>query len=752
MATDRFFVGTDIKTDFQKVNAVSLQYPVAGIGSEAAAAIHVNPGKLVSITKRLFLVDKNNPTIFCSANNTEFYGFTGLSRYGDFLHMSENQISGDYIAVNNPDGIVLSDAASNAYSYIVAITYEFGWLRTSGRVTKASWADNEASWYIVDSGYPVNMFVNGYDLDNASYDYDDLSKTVTVENATQEYELSVLRSIRREYGFIREMTVDGRGIIKVLNPYTRPLLFVNGEAMDASFSDFEVDGDKFYITGAAINMSWCVMELADLINNYDMYYSAGTVPAGGKIPYDQALLLETDGMVLFVDGLLVSEDDVIRDTTNNTITTASLAAGQQYIILKDKYNNLFDSSNIYPAIKVGRNDESVVYIDSKLIVNDTAFVTAATQEDSAADALNGEIRMFMSNANDRTVGAYRVWDEYNQLWQPLSEAQIAAVNLFGRSYDNTVSSVKLVLPTTEDSDVRIWAFNLADYVGSLRLVRSVWADNQQDFTVVSPYTYGIGALSVWVNGVRQHSVTQLIDGTGFQLKAPVSGKVTYMIEAPSKGLSATTCEYDYLTKDDMVAGAVNAYRTHIPLFPGRVTLYVNGVRQPRESYVIVDANTIKFKDESSMLVGLPDNFPTQYVSQSDGAIVTLTRSMSDEILVEVRPDTSFKEQTITFDNVNDWDIDIAEYGLPPSLLTSKDEVMIYVNGLYTGLRSGLGYRKDSVEGKLTILSPSVVEAMTADSLQNYFQLNPAGYDKWKARTGQAAYLPKQQSRITLEWR
>ena len=846
---DRLFIDGKLKTDYHKINGVCLQYDNALIQNKPVSAVHVNPGKVINIKKRLFLINGLNPRIECGANS-EYYGFTGDSAFGDYLHKADDQESGNYITVNQPPGIYLNQATAEKYKYVLAVTYEFSWVRASGRLNISTNHESSTSFYIVDSGYPVNIFMDGYDVDDATYDYDSLSQTITVNCDDADYQVSLMRSKRREYGFIREVDMTGRGIIKTVNRYIRPLVLVNGQALDSSFGDVEVADDRIFVAGASVDMSWCVIELdtsysriggalapvdsqaemvkalfevglggemcpsivdpndglvlpcyfdLDLdgnlipsdaepgsdpfilfeIDSYncivpcvsadvadDLYYKAGIVSYGAAIQFDPQELLPGVDVVLFVDGLLVKKEDIIRDDVLHTLTTPYLQQGQEFILLKDLSGNFYSSAHIYPAIKIGRNDESLVYVDGNLICNDTAFVSTQNPLDASLTASNGEIKLFIDSPLDRSSGVYCVWDSYGGCWNTLNNSEIADISRFGRSYDNALSAVKLMLPYTEESLINIWAFNAANQIGTPRMVRSVMPKDryQNMFQVSTPYLYNVGSLAVWVDGVRQYPdvVTEYQDGTKFVMNILPQGwwtdtdvshahKVTYSIEMPARG-ETYTCVHEILDHTNVVPGAVNVYKTVNPLFPGRATVYVGGLRIPQEAYVIIDSNTIKFKDTTNMLIGSPNNYPMDYVINKSHELAQFERVYDDRILIEVRPDTTFCEATISFNEVNQWNVNLIDYNLPLNMLECQDEIFIFVNGLFTGLRNNLGYSRDSVHSQLTLLSSYVVDALSTDYMNKLLLSDDAAYDRWRRRTGLVTYVPKYTNRLTLEWR
>ena len=806
----RFFVNGLYEPNTTKINGICLQYPKLNLVDKVPSFVHVNPTKVSQITKRIFKINKENPRISLSAHNTEFYGYRKDSPFGIFLRPGADQDHGDYITV--PEGINLNYNTSQNFDYILAVIYSFSWVRSTGRMSVSDSADNASSYFLSNYGGPLNVFVEGYNLENDAFDYDSESGVINFDDDVTDLEISVLQNAKHEYGFIREVTLDGRGIIKLLNQYVQPLVFINGEAVHPSFNDVEIDGDKIYITGAHRNMSWSVIELNDIIKNDDMFYAASTVEeadnvGNGRIHYDPALITADDDIVLFVDGMLVKKEDIIRNAEQQYITTPGLVYGQEYILLKDKYHHLYAENLLIPAFKTGKIDDSLVYLNGRLLCNDAAFVTTSDKSAEAATAVNGELRLFLTSALDRTVGEYAIWDSYNNTWQPMDVTDQTALMAVIKSYENSLRAVKLGINYDPSADkMMVYAFNYASSIDYPLVVRSEDAQPEtKDFAIGNTYAPGKGALSVWIDGVRQYHINEWVDGAGFSLAEPVSGayvrdengevvydngtglpvyvfdeygnpvidpetglqlteidtgtglperygsKITYCIESPEKG-QTNACIREVLTLDNLVDGARGVYKTMTSLYPGRVTLYIGGLRQPKESWTILDNNTIVLKSQTTQLIGSPDNFPTEQIADSDGDIKTITRVCSDEILVEVRQEFQRKERTIVWTDTNNWDIDAEAYDLPLDILEAKDEIMIFVDGIYTGLRANEGYRIDRAKGCITILSGEVVEKLCVDELAVFFATHPDKAALWQEKHDGIPYSPNVRHIITLEWR
>jgi hypothetical protein len=751
----KFFVEGKLEPHYTEVNKVTIEYPkiklVNGLAARETSYTHVNPCKMTGIKKRFVKVDKLNPSIHISAFNTEFYGFRKGEITGRLMRPSRSQGVSDYTPID--EGIYMSYEASQNYDYVLAVTYEFSWLKSSGRLTKTSSNDKTTSYYLSNYGGPINVFVDGYDLENTHFDYDSMSKVVNLDDETLNNEVSVLRTYRHEYGWIREYTLDGRGIAKAYNKYIKPLVFINGEVIHPNHGDIEFDGSKIYITGARRNMVWSIIELADILKNDDMFYAADKVTnvdalGNNVVLFDTSKIAADEGVVLFIDGMLIKKEDIIRNDATGTLTTSGLYAGQEYVLLKDKYHNLYNETDLCPAMVTGKTDESMVFMNGFLLCNDTSIATVETKELEELFASNGEMKLFIASDLDRTVGEWTIYDSYRKTWNPLSAEDIANMKAICYSYENTLSAIKINIPFVLADEFYVYAYNFANTIDRPLVVRSFIAYDEKDFSIDNTYIPETESLSVYIDGVRQFWVKEHLDGAGFSLPSKVTGKITYVIQNPENG-ARMSAEREYLTPANILAP--NVYRTKIPLFPGRVNVFVSGVRQQKESFTVLDNYTILFKDNNTSLLGTPDNFPNKTILMSNNTTRQVPLTTYDDILVEVKQDFERQEQTILWEELNNWDIDIAKYDLPKEILEANDEIMIFVNGLYTGLRRNLGYRLDRARGCITILSSSVIEGICTDPLYNYLQTHQDKRLAYKTKYGHD-YVPKIENKITFEWR
>lgn len=750
---DRMFIDNKVDFNYQEVNKVCIKYEREYILNKTPTLIHVNPGRITKIKKRLIKIDRLVPKIFIPAANTEYYGFRKNEYFGRFLLPDNSEESKDYTIQS--DGIYLSYNACQTYDFVLAVTYEFSWFKSTGTMKKSNNQESASSYYVQDYISPLNVFVDGYNLEDPYFTEDNLSQTITTTEDTSKNEISVMHSAKREYGFIRQVDLQGRGVVKTVHAFKQPLIFVNGEAVHPALGGVEVDGNTIYVMNAGLNMAWSAVELADVLKNYDMYYDAALVTkinAGGVpiIEFDNTKIAADDGVVLFIDGMLVKKEEIIRDDTNGTLTTANLKVGQDYILLKDKYHNLYDEKKLFPALAVGKLSETLVYFNGYLICNDTAIVTIETKEELVATAAHNEVKMFMSSDADKTVGEYCIYNMTTEKWEALSAEDIQGITYFGHSYENSLRAVKINIPYTKADIVSVFAFNYANAIEQPLIIRNVYIEDTDTVTINETYVPRIGSLSVFCDGIRQYYINEFLDGSGFKLANKFTGNVTYIIENPEDG-KTVVCEREVLGVDNIVNDTPNVYKTTVSLYPGRITVYASGMRMPAESWSLLSNNMIMFNDKTKVLTGNSKTYPNSTVMKSDGTLVTYPIKRPDDILIEVRQEFMRKEVTFNWSEPNNWEIGLDKYQIPFDILDCSDEILIFINGVFTGMRTNIGYIKNVSKGTISIQDSSVISMMCVDKLYTAIVSDQELRLAWKEKYG-TDIKQNINNKITLEWR
>ena len=802
---------------YERISSICIEYATKDIINEDISAVHLNPGKLTRIVKRLVKIDKLNSTIAINPYNTEFYGFRSGENTGDFLIPSETQDHGDYIPVG--DHIILNYNATQNYDYLLSITYEFTWIKADGSLDCKDLNSLSNSYYLTNLRAPVNVHANGLRLEEAGYSVDVQQQTITVNENVDNVEISAWSPYKKQFGYIRETDLQRRGIIQLREPVTNPLVFVGGTLInpiqEISGLEFSEDGRIIYIpnsgsTNQMKNMSWCVVDLInpsisgsvtseqnnynngdnDQLNNNDVYYegqlssepdqngiydyilTGGVFSTSGNniIRYNTSDISSDDDVILFIDGLLVSKEKIVRDKVNGTITLIDdeLRIGQEYVLLKDTQGIMYSATNMFPAFNTGYLSDSLVYLNGKLLAEPRCVQTLNNPENELiAGVVDKQIRYFVVDT-DTGAGYWRYYDQFDDEWKELSVEQENDIKRIIGSYENQLTSVSFNIQYDRNVDhINIYAFKFAnDIVDILKQGEASYAgtdpeDNNVIYRLSDYYTYGAGTLNVYLNGVKltnSKEYQEMVSGTQIKMLIDVNyyDVIQYVIEPIEKGYFNGHVPV-ILTKDNALQG--NIYKVPdeygISLYPGRLTVYVNGIRIPDTDWSLLSDKTILLKYIDYKAVGSTHNYPEEDFLGEDYRPITVTHKTPDIITVEIRNDFDRKERTIYLDPETDMtELYMDDYGLPHEILESKDEVLFYLNGQFTGLSRSKdnSYRLDIYKGCIAFQDSKFLEICATDRLKNLFNMNNRTYNAWKALNHKEIYENTKQNALTIVWR
>ena len=180
----------------------------------------------------------------------------------------------------------------------------------------------------------------------------------------------------------------------------------------------------------------------------------------------------------------------------------------------------------------------------------------------------------------------------------------------------------------------------------------------------------------------------------------------------------------------------------------------------------MDNYTFLVNDKNDMLIGNPNNYPIESVLNEHGQVVQVKHSMADKILIEVKQDVDRRENFIKLDADTISDISISKYELPIEILEPNDEIMIFINGLFVGLRRSFGYEVDKNRGvislgvrrdienptnnKTEITNIDVIDRIINDPLYTYFEGNPDKKLEYENKHGKP--YEKKTRNILFDWR
>lgn len=849
-------------TKYEEISKVCIQYKRQDLIHVTPSLVHINPGRITKILKRFIKVDKVNPKIQISSANTEFYGFKFDSILGDFLlpdgtDNAGNEEKKDYTIVE--DGILLEYSAAHNYDYVLAITYDFSWLKSTGTMNKVTNKDLGNMYYIQDYVGPITSFVDGYNLEDPYFKDDSYNQTVEFEEDIRKREIAFLHVPKREYGYIRMLDINNNGIVKPLKEYKHPLLFINGESQ---YSNYTInDKGYFCVPDAKIDMAWCIIDLYDAEKDEDLFYMAGNIPLGTNDPafvstytipkaecnaigasygtqetvyaikYDPSLINNDDNIVLFINGLLVSKESVVVDKTTgyiyvytgfqnedidmdkyntdpvyateidnqiisgkiegNNLHRNGLVHGCEFLIINDKYNWLYDKSKLTPALGVGSLSDTLVYMNGYLLCSRKECIPYTSDKDSNIDIYGNKLINNQIVRKPSNISTTALIDEVNDPFEYYiysakdknsviitQRNEIDNIKLITESYSNAPRSISLNIDYSLSDRIDIFAFTTANADVEQPLIIANEEIEigvvKKDFTTPSTFNPNTNSLMVWVDGVRMYPKTDDVDGivehsdgTGFSMPYDIGGDgsnhyVTMVIEKPERD-ALRPCNRAVITEKNIAPNVVNMYSTRfyydkngnklenndpLSLYPGRVTIYVNGIRQPENSYTLHDNYTFSFN--SMTIIGSDRNYPIQSFADKYGNIVNQTHNQPDYILVEVREDNR-QVANIEIDSFPTYEIDPNKYDIDTTILEASDEIMIFVNGLYFGAKKNDGYHINISRGTISISDNNTCDIINSDSLYEYLKGNQQANQTYLLRHDNVPYKHA-NSILTLEWR
>lgn len=506
---------------YSVVTNTCVSFPIEMLDGKYASAVHINPEKLNNIEKKFIMVDKNNPIIEVTEDNTEYYGVEG--GLGHLLVKTNNPFSTDYFSVktNNGNFIRLSDTCAKKYDYIYTIHYEFVEANTrikqSGTLNKKKIKIQDENYIWIGTVDPSRLcvFAQGlyYENDPANYIYnaddgylyikEDLQQ---YDEVTQEYDFSAIAFPKVVHGKV-DNNFDptlGYKVLLPAEPISQNLIaFVSGVELNIAGADIVDDPNGNprvkYIPSLTLEMFQANEELYWAVVEVDEYDSEGTLihemwrgrtyavnkdPYGvivpiyrnKETPVEGALYLgEDEYPIMFVDGILVFQKEI--EIENDYLTIYGLKDGQEIVLLADtkdsgqsEFENsdriIFEDTCSYSTIPIDYSDDTIVYAQNGILCNANAIYSSVTPNSTKAS--HGEIRLVTNYLEEK----WMIYNSYKNEWTEIDPNQ------------KVVDPVDL----TEEYLVNIIEKNTKSYVSSKRSISFLQNLGQQPCTYYS-YKY-----------------------------------------------------------------------------------------------------------------------------------------------------------------------------------------------------------------------------------------------------------------------
>lgn len=860
---DRLFIDNKFDGTYTRVNDITLEYPETATAGKVLSCIHMNPGKLSNIKKRIFKVDKLNPEISINAYNTEFYGFRRDRVGGEFLIKSKNIDFGDYVVAG--DKIVLNRTAAQNYDYVVAITYKFAWAKSNGSLSKHGKADTASSYYIVNmKPEAIAVHADGVMMEEANYTVDADKGLVLFEENVDNSDIDMWSPMAKQYGYIAETLLDGTGVIHLHEPVAKPLVFVGGILMDPTeIERYNTQEDKrtIYVPNAVseidnlIGIPWCVVDLFDInaenhnsgdvssvsdfslnpkslqeIDNWTTLLRDGEIEAtddytdvsGNRvynytlktgsfdseeelfIPYDKTNVSEESRFLLFVNGIVVCSDAIvkkedlsgeedifyvaIRDDANGVLTLNpdEVTLGDRYTLIIDGTGRIYNHLDMEPAYNVGLVSDGLVYADGLLLLENNNFTTYESEDrEAAAGPVYGEYKFFVNSEDIEESGTstqngyWAYYDSYNFKWVVEDDELATGLDNIRQGYTqfarilkihDDLGSIMYPKENREVDDVVIYAFRFANAIsGTYSIGQAMWCGNEEVddyeypvFQLGTKFIHGCDVVNLFLNGVK------LVPGTEYR-EVENSDKVIVFIEqydqdkdviqyliepietGESKGFETIVMDRDYVLGPNVYS--IDG-KTDLSLYPGRLTVYINGLRLSNNEWQLIDNKKIMLKFEDYIARGSTSGWPYTIHMYPDNTEYKVANRYPDYIMVEIRKDYDRKEQSLMYDaSTDNGSIDLEDRGLPLEILDTIDDVLFFVNGQFAGLsKMNDDYYIDKVRSRILFKNKEFLAMLKGSDQLSVLLTNKDQLVDWQRRTGKTEHKPNNKKKITILWR
>ena len=538
---------------------------------------------------------------------------------------------------------------------------------------------------------------------------------------------------------------------------------------------------------------------------YNYILESGYVESGDSslyIRYDKEKVNENSRFLLFINGLAACTDTIfplekysegnfyigLRDDANGilTLNQDEIQEGDRYTLIIDNKGIIYNHLDLEPAFNIGLISDGLVYADGKLLLESRDFSTYNSEDrESMRQPENGETLFFISNEiisdNGEVIqsGHWATYNSYTYKWdrEPDSEAQ--KLSYLREGYTRYARMLKVddkialkLYPdgTNSDIDIKIYAFRFANSVsGTFSIGEGQYFGDEviDEYTypvikLGTRYSYGSDTLSLYLNGVKliagqdykemedTSKVILLVNGFGEE-----KDKVQYMIEPIETG-ELTGFQTVVLDRDNVIGPNIYCLDkdTDISLYPGRLTVYVNGLRLSSNEWILIDNEKIMLRLSDFLARGSSSNYPLTGHINKKGCQYEVANRYPDYIVVEIRKDYDRKEQSLIYDgNKDNGILSIEEKEIPPEILDTNDEVLFYLNGQFAGLsRVNNDYYLDKAKNAIVIRNSDFLNVLRKTDRLAELLSNKAQLEDWRRRTGKQDYVPDKRSKLTLVWR
>ena len=469
--------------------------------------------------------------------------------------------------------------------------------------------------------------------------------------------------------------------INIPADYVKPLVFIQGPNLEITLQDYEMlNGNKALIKDARPGAAYYIVD-AVRPDGYNLFSRSGSIDNSLEILVDDYDLVTNESLPLvFINGFYISHDDLYYKDSRH-ITIEGLREGQKYVLLKDKRNNdyqlLFDGSLSFTTLPIKEKiNDAIVYVGGSLIIDgDSCYTNSSSTE----GVINNEVRMiqtdegaswyyFDSGKTNNSVYNGGGWTKIsNNLSVDPTGELTSQLDLASSGYTVENNCIN-ILQNFGNKTCTYYAYRFCNNIEN-PLIKGYSLDyedlgNEIFYELQSnhDYTLGTNSLHVWINGVKQeiretiftkeydNGIIRKVKGYAIPKPTDYNGNALlnmptpyYIIETPETG-EYKSCRQEYL---DTTINKNTYYTVNSLLSPGIVTVYVDGYRQPKESFIVNDMNTLTFIEP--LINDMNNIYKVGDKNNQEKYIEVISRS---KVLVEIRQDFSLKETTVQLTEEN----------------------------------------------------------------------------------------------------
>ena len=698
--TNKIFIDGLLTGRYRAQNDISIRMDKEINTSEIEiSSVHVNPSRLRNVKTRLFKIERPgekrleqiriNPTL------SEFYGIKKEdiidgNIYAGTLLIPENkvcdpetektQVRHDYFNASNNenDGIILEEHVSEQYEYIFSVEYEFGWYRRNGYSCKEFRLLTDSDYRkIINYRKPSGLFAQSLHMEKDSYDYDEIDNVIELpgSNGLSVRLLTTPEGFYGETGIVQKCDSNNIGYVIPYYKYNKPLLFVNGLALkesDETLGEYEIINNELQIYQARTGMVYTIIEtdISDDGENHAEQIRTLIDQENNSLEVD----FIDEGIVVFLDGFLISEDLDVYTIDGNTVTFEGVTEKQTCMIFsKEKFpkeEGQFIDDIVFPVKKM---DYTQLFIGEKgkkkLLISKENIQSIEISHHDAP--IKNEI---LFDLKEDTFKIYEPDSPEEGKWQEYENVFLKESILL---YDSGTSHI-FVDKRLKGKNIGAFMYNFATTIENRVIINSIFKpETSEEKTIILPfghkYSNNKNSMTLFINGIRQmHSEDFEIEednkDISGKIKLPEIGEephtITYMIEPLNRNMNEA-CKRIFLEERP---GAPKGYfysKDGQEIYPGFLNIYIDGIRQSHEKFSLIDNKTIALVESSYL------GYEVQ------------------EVLAELRDDPMYREYVFNKEIKegpikNHYYISFEEDELPKEIFDSQDRVKIFIDGLFVG--------------------------------------------------------------------